>query len=372
MKRYIFAPLILAGLVQFAGPATGQQKKLTPAPKKAAALTVRKKAPPIDPTLGDNIDGEDLTIRRAAVDALGDRAGSVVVVDPSNGRVLTVVNQKLAFQGGYIPCSTIKLVTGLAALTERVVEPAALIHTTRYTTFNLTTAIAHSDNNYFGILGTRLGFERVQKYAQMLGLGEKAGLDIPEEQAGAIPVEPPKAGGMVLQTAYGEGFLVTPLELASLVTAIANGGTLYYLQYPRTQAEIDGFAPKVKRQLDLAPTSIQDLKEGMRGAVDYGTGRLANDPAEAIYGKTGTCTDFRMYSHMGWFGSFNDVDHNRLAVVVMLTGPGSRMTNGPVAAGVAGSIYRALSDQQYFVASSASPKKEGDLEIITSYPVRDR
>jgi len=70
-----------------------------------------------DSTLNDNVDGEDLEIRRAAVEALGPYNGSVVVVDPTTGRILTIVNQHLALQGGFIPCSTIKLVAALAALT---------------------------------------------------------------------------------------------------------------------------------------------------------------------------------------------------------------------------------------------------------------
>ena len=97
----------------------------------------------------------------------------------------------------------------------------------------MTTALARSNNAYFGALGSRLGFERVSRYAHMLGLGEKAGLDIAGEQPGDVAAEPPK-GGMILMTAYGEGIQMTPLELAALLSAIANGGTLYYLQYPHT------------------------------------------------------------------------------------------------------------------------------------------
>ena len=76
---------------------------------------------------------------------------------------------------------------------------------------------------------------------------------------------------------------MTPLELAALLSAIANNGTLYHLQYPRTQSEIEWFVPKVKRQLELAPNSIADIKFGMRGAVDYGTaqaGQLRSQRAD--------------------------------------------------------------------------------------------
>src|ERR1017187_5612449 len=248
MKGYFFVPLLLVGLLQNAVPAAGQARTAAPAPatrKTPAKRPVRRREPVVDPTLGDNVDGDDLTIRRAAVAALGTMNGSVVVVDPANGRVLTMVNQKLGLTSGFIPCSTIKLVTSLAALTEHVVSRDTSIYTSRYVSYNLSTAIAHSNNQYFSILGTRLGFERVMHYAQMLGLGEKAGLEVPGEQPGVVPEEPPKAGGMGLMTAFGEGFRMTPLELAALLSSIANGGTLYYLQYPRTESEIGQFSAKV-------------------------------------------------------------------------------------------------------------------------------
>src|SRR5262249_27539947 len=145
------------------------------------------------------------------------------------------------------------------------------------------------NNPYFAMLGKELGYDRVTQYARMLGLGEKAGLDIPGEQPGVWPDEAPKVGGMGMMTSFGEGILMTPLELAALLSAIANGGTMYYLQYPRTPAEIEQFAPKVKRELKLAPNGISDIKIGMRAAVDFGTGRRAGDPSEIILGKTGTC-----------------------------------------------------------------------------------
>jgi penicillin-binding protein 2 len=369
MKRYIFLPLILVGLLQNPlSNAVAQTKKSTSSSTRKKKTAARRREPAVDPTIGDNVDGDDLTIRRAAVAALGSVNGSVVVADPSTGRILTMVNQKLALKSGFIPCSTIKLVTSLAALSEHIVDRDMFIYTGRSVSYNLTTAIARSNNQYFAILGKRLGFDRVTHYAQMLGLGEKAGLDIPGEEPGTIPAEPPKNGGVGMMTSFGEGFLMTPLELTSLLSAIANGGTLYYLQYPKTQTEIDLFAPKVKRTLDLAPNGITDIKAGMRGAVDYGTARRANyDPTEPILGKTGTCTDYRVSSHMGWFGSFNEVGYHQLVVVVMLAG-GTKAVSGPVAAGVAGGVYRRLSEERYFAADNSIRKNDGLPEILTTHP----
>lgn len=371
--RQLLLPFAVAGLLvssqltiaQTKQSAGGTTKKKAPA-KKAAV----RPAPPVDPTEGDVVDGEDLVVRRAAVAALGTTRGSVVVADPNTGRILTIVNQRLGLQAGFTPCSTIKLVTSLAALNEHVVERDTVIHLTRYTSFNLTTAIAHSNNQYFATLGNRLGFERVTHYAQLLGLGEKAGFGIPGEQAGSIPATPPKVGGVGMMTSFGEGFLMTPLELAALVSSIANGGTLYYLQYPRNNYEVEHFEPKVKRPLQLAAQDFSDIRVGMRGAVDFGTARRAGyDTSEPILGKTGTCTDFSSASHMGWFGSFNDVGNHQLVVVVMLAAV-NKSVSGPVASGVAGAIYKNLSEQRYFTAD-VTPKKPALPQILVSTPTAD-
>src|SRR5689334_11539500 len=101
MKRFFFVPAVVLTVLQLLGvAATTPHKKTTAATsksttKKKSAAVRRKLPPPVDPTLGDNIDGDDLTIRRAAVSALGGYAGSVVVADPNTGRILTMVNQKL-------------------------------------------------------------------------------------------------------------------------------------------------------------------------------------------------------------------------------------------------------------------------------------
>src|ERR1700676_1086203 len=150
MKKRFAVPLALLGLLHSIGSAA------TPARKGTRSSTVRKRRPappPVDPTVGDNVDGDDLVIRRAAVAALGGVNGSVVVVDPNTGRILTMVNQKLALKSGFIPCSTIKLVTALAALTESVVTLNTTVYTSHYVSYNLTQALARSNNQYFNILG---------------------------------------------------------------------------------------------------------------------------------------------------------------------------------------------------------------------------
>src|SRR5581483_8718068 len=204
-----------------------------------------------DSTEGDVIDGEDLEVRRAAVEALGAFNGSVVVVDSTNGRILAMVNQKTALSAGFQPCSTIKVSVALAGLSEKVIQPSTKLRLPGMGKMDLTYALAHSNNQFFATLGERLGFQKVAYYSRMFGYGEKAGLNIAGEQPGRYPAAPPANGGVGMLTSFGEEVLQTPLQLAALMTAIANGGTMYYLQYPRSAAEVANFTPQVKRRLEI-------------------------------------------------------------------------------------------------------------------------
>jgi cell division protein FtsI/penicillin-binding protein 2 len=274
----------------------------------------------------------------------------VVVADPNTGRILTIVNQKLALTGAYQPCSTIKLVAGLAALNEGIIDRETRLRLARNFSLNLTDALAKSNNPYFANLGEKLGFEKVNYYARLFGLGEKAGLNIEGESAGIFPQDKPRDVPVGMMTSFGEAIGLTPLQLTALVSAISNGGTLYYLQYPKSQEEASAFEPHVKRYLEIRQ-AIPEMKPGMMGAVDFGTAKRAMyDMNEPIYGKTGTCTDAR--THLGWFGSFNEVERNKLAVTVLLTG--GKAVSGPVAAGVAGQVYKNLSGHQFFSAGSGA------------------
>jgi cell division protein FtsI/penicillin-binding protein 2 len=291
-----------------------------------------------------------MQVRKAAVQALGPYNGSIVVVDPESGRVLSMVNQKLALSGGFEPCSTIKVITSVAGLSEGVIAQDSAIKIGRRTSIDLTEALAHSNNVYFATVGNRLGFEKVTEYARMFGVGEKAGLNIPGERVSPLPEEAP-ASGVGMMTSFGEGFYFTPLQLAAIISTVANGGTLNYLQYPMSQQEIDNFQPRIKRKLDIEK-QIPAIRPGMMEAVESGTARRAQfDPDQPIFGKTGTCTDNRSPTHLGWFGSFQEVNGRRLVVVVLLTG--GKKVSGPVASGVAGAVYRNLMDDGYY----AQPQK---------------
>lgn len=299
-----------------------------------------------DSTLGDRTEGEDLEVRKAAVEALGRHNGAIVAVDPETGRILSIVNQKLALTGAYEPCSTVKLVISLAALSEGIVNPLAEVRIGRRSYIDMTQALAHSNNFYFAKLGEKLGFARVVEYAKMFGLGQRAGFDIPGESPGSVANEPPRLG-VGRMTSFGTGIRWTPLQLASVVSAIANGGTLYYLQSPQTQEEVEKFIPRIKRQLNIDDL-IPEIKPGLMGAVEYGTARRAvYDPSQPIFGKTGTCTDTTNPGvHLGWFGSFTGVGNKKLVVVVLLTG--GYGVSGPIASGIGGRVYHYLEAEHYF------------------------
>jgi len=336
---------------KFAGTVATPSRTFKPVVRKKRVWSEWDEPTYADSTIGDNVDGENLEVRRAAVEALGKLNGSVVVSDPETGRILAMVNQKLALGNGFQPCSTIKVPVAFAALSEGVVERTTKVRIYGRTKMDLTYALAHSNNQYFAKMGETLGYDKVSYYAHLFGLGEKAGLDIPGEQPGFFPAQPPKNGGMGMLTSFGEEISLTPLQLSAIMVSIANGGTLYYLQHPRSQEEIAGFVPRVKRRLEIQ-NQIAEVQPGMRGAVEYGTARriqaITEDP---IMGKTGTCSDRR--THLGWFGSFGEVNGSRVVVAVLLTG--GKPCIGPAAAGVAGGVYKRLSDQHYIAARQNAP-----------------
>ncbi len=312
-----------------------------------------------DITSGDVTAGEDPVVRQAAIDALGNMNGTVVAIQPTSGRVLAMVNQKLALSSGAQPCSTIKLSVALAALSEGLISEDTEVSIGGRSRINLTTALAHSNNAYFEALGRKLGFEKVAYYAHQFGLGELAGYDLRGEKLGSYPDEviPDKLGGVGKMCSFGEGISMTPLQLGAMVSAIANGGTLYYLQHPTTPDEVANFQPRVKRQLDIAPL-IPEISDGMAGAVEYGTARSlrVNFNEEEILGKTGTCS--HAGTRFGWFASYANTSAGRVVIVVFLEG--GRPTFGPKAAEIAGRMYRNMYDHNFFIAGPTLPATEGN------------
>ena len=296
---------------------------------------------------GDITAGEDPVVRAAAIEALGNLNGTALAIDPSSGRILAMVNQKLALSSGAEPCSTIKVAVALSALSEGLVKADTPVNLGGHYSLDLTHALAKSVNLYFEVLGRAMGFERVKHYANEFGLGELAGYNIAGEQLGTYPDTelPAAAGGVGRMCSFGESISMTPLQLGALVSAIANGGTLYYLQHPTTADDIASFVPRIKRTLDIS-RFIPDLQDGMAGAVEYGTARSlrVNFHELPVFGKTGTCSNAG--TRYGWFASFSDSPMGSLVTVFFLEG--GRPVFGPRAAELTGLFYRSLWDRKYF------------------------
>ena len=310
-----------------------------------------------DPAKDDMTLDDDPVVRQIAVDALGHENGSVVAVDPATGRILAVVNQRMAFSSGFEPCSTIKPFVAIAGLQEGIITRDTMLQVGRRRYMDLTEAMAHSNNKFFEQVGSRLGFDRVVGYEQRLGLGQRVGFNIPEEQAGRLPAAPPAYGGVARMSSFGEGIRITPFQLASLAATLANGGTQYFLQYPRTDEDRQSFVPRVRAQFDIAPL-LPDLRDGMLAAVMYGTARRSYDPdGEQDLGKTGTCNDEGLGGRLGWFVSYADQTHPRIVIVVLLHGR-SRIISGPHASEIAGRIYRNLYSRNYFADAESTRRTQ--------------
>jgi hypothetical protein len=280
----------------------------------------------------DSTEGEDLQVRRAAVNALGNHAGTVVVMEAKTGKLLTVVNQEWAIKEGFKPCSTIKLVTGVAGLNEDVINDEGGIGDSN-SGMKLDYAIAKSNNAYFQRVGSNLGNAKMIDYAKRLGLGEPTGINAEGETAGKLPY----GNNNARIYSHGDDFEVTPLQLAVVVSALSNGGKKVVPYIPRSRVERTAFRPKPAEALDVPRARFERMLPGMIGAAEYGTAHRGVDASMGVAGKTGSCIG--KGSWVGLFASVAPVEDPKYSVVVITRGQSER---GRVAASIAGQIYETL------------------------------
>lgn len=280
----------------------------------------------------DETLGEDLEIRRVAREALGSAAGTVVVMDAQTGRIYTIVNQDWGIREAFKPCSTIKLVTGVAGYSENLIRPNGNLQIGAYR-LGLDDALAFSNNAYFQKVGANLGSEKLISYARRLGLGEKTGINAENETAGRLPYgnENPRI------YSHADDFRTSPLQLAVMVSALTNGGKLLIPRIPRSSREKISFNGFWQREIGLASSIYKRVIPGMIGAVDRGTARRMEKSSMSIGGKTGSCIADRTW--VGLFASVAPVENPRFAVVVITKGQYAR---GKHSAAIAGKIYEAL------------------------------
>ena len=287
----------------------------------------------------------DLAIGEAARSGLGRAQGAVVAMDPRTGRVHALVNPSLGMQRAFQPCSVFKIVVGIAGLSEGVITPDTTHHCRKgcwmwagHGAINLERALAVSCNPYFEWVGEQLGYEKVQRYAHLLGLGEPSGINLTGEAAGRVPefVKPSAVGHL---SSHAEGVATSALQLAVLLSATVNGGVVLKPQISGP----DGFTATERWRLPEG-TRLEGLSNGFAGAVNEGSASAAFDPEIAVAGKTGTC------SALGWFASYAPADRPELVVVVFL-----KHGSGHGASAVAGRIFRQLFGSDAAPAAAGMP-----------------
>lgn len=284
----------------------------------------------------DNTEGEDLQVRQAAVAALGNRAGSVVVMEAQTGKVLTIVNQEWAARQPIKPCSTIKLVTGIAGLNEGIIDPNDGRTKDIPNRLDLDDSLAFSDNSYFQRVGSAVGNEKMVAYSRQLGLGRPTGVNVDNESPGSLPIgnHNPRI------YSHGDNFEVTGLQLAVMVSAITNGGRIVKPRIPKPSFDQVNLDADSRETVSIPPRNLRRVIPGMIGASEYGTARRNMDHDLGVAGKTGSCIGRN--SWVGLFASVAPVEDPKYAVVVITRGERER---GRHAAAVAAQIYRHLAPQ---------------------------
>ena len=286
-----------------------------------------------------------------------------------------------AIAGQYPPGSTFKLIPASAGLQEKVINRNTTLHCggvlyldsmgskwpfycwiypygSQHGDINVVSALAQSCDIFFYQLAggygdfAGLGLETLTRYARLFGLGQPTGIELSGEASGLVPSADWKrqnyheswTTGDTYNAGIGQGFdLVTPLQMANVVSVVANGGTLYRPQLIREIIDADGrvvrpFQPQVIRKLDLSPGTLATVREGMRLAVTGGTASSAGLPEIAVAGKTGSA-EFGEPNAKGqrpthaWFVGFAPYDKPEVAVMIFIEGGGEGSSKAaPVAA----------------------------------------
>lgn len=318
-------------------------KRRTAPRRSGRRVQMRRPPPPPSLVVPAGADANDMAVGEAARLGLGRVQGSVVAMDPHTGRVIAVVNPGLGVANAYQPCSVFKIVVAIAGLTEGVITPETTHDCNGgcwlwpgHGEVNLRRALADSCNPYFEAIGEQLGYEKVHKYAALLGLGTPSGINLDRETAGRVPafVSPSRVGHV---SSHAAGVTTSAVQLAVLLSATINGGTIFQPQVAPPQ----GFVKRERWRLSQG-TLLGQLSEGFLGAVNEGSAASAFDPDVIVAGKTGTCAG------VGWFASYAPADRPEIVVVVFVR-PGS----GHLASAVAGRIYQTLYKPPLSLGSTA-------------------
>lgn len=320
----------------------------------------------------------DINLEKEAEKAFGEKAGALVAIKPDTGEILGMVSKpsfdpnlftrgisrekwaaitedrknpmlNRALQSRYPPGSTFKIVTAVAGLEEKVITPDTRVECKGGINYgrwhfgcwrpgghgiiSLHRAIAESCDVYFYEVGRRLGIDKIYEYATSLGLGRKTGVELGKERDGLVPntkwkLENRKLPwflGETFNASIGQGYVaVTPIQLAVMTSAIANGGTVY------KPLLIKNSSPTISGRLNISPDILETIKKGLFGVVNEtgGTGYAAKSELVTIAGKTGTAQVVTQKSgshYVGekfrdhaWFVAFAPVEKPEIALAVLV------------------------------------------------------
>jgi penicillin-binding protein 2 len=346
----------------------------------------------------------DRRIQEAAERALAGRPGAVVAIDPRNGDILAMTSSPAfaldqftgsldrdewlrmvrdpmtplmnrALQSQYAPGSVFKVVVAAAGLQEGSLTPADHVHCNGefhmggwtfkdwkeggHGHVDLRSALIHSCNVFFYQAGLRVGADAIVRYARAFGLGTLPGTELGMEKAGFIPITSVSRrrqrrgwqAGDTVNISIGQGpVLVTPMQVARMMAAIANGGILWKPRLVERVERADGTlayasASKMTGQVNLSPVVLAFLRSALVGVVNEGgTGAAARLPGVLIAGKTGTAqsvakSDASKGQDHAWFASFAPANDPQVVLVVLVERGGK---GGQVAAPIARQIYQAI------------------------------
>jgi len=336
----------------------------------------------------------DKSLQEKAETLLSDATGALVAMNPNTGHILALASSPTfdqnafidgmsqeewdgmiknpmrpllnkAIQGEYPPASTYKIICAIAGLEDGVIDerttffcPGHLKYGNReyrcwkkggHGTVNITDAIAESCDVFFYQTGLKLGVDRLAFYAKAFGLGSRTGIQLDGEAGGLVPTTLWKKrktgvlwqGGETLSVAIGQGYnLVTPLQMAVVMSAIANGGflvtPLIVNRIENADGEVvDAVQPVMRGRIPLKTKTMQLVQKGLWEVVNgnAGTARIAKINGIDISGKTGTaqvfsrksgsvrkrgCTRNNIYKSHAWFVAYAPSASPQLVVSVIV------------------------------------------------------
>ena len=297
------------------------------------------------------------------------KRGTIIVMDPKTGEILAMTNKpdydpnnygefsqilwrNAAVSDVYEPGSTFKIVTASAALEEGVARPEDKFYDPGYAMVSgvrigcwyhgghgsqtFIQLLENSCNPGFVELGMKLGKDRFMKYIKGFGFGEVTGIDLPGEARGIL--DPSKVGPVELATiTFGQGISVTPVQLITALSTIANDGKLVQPHVAKAIVDKEGntvqeFSPAPLRQV-VSYETAQEMKKILESVVTNGTGGRGKVEGFRVAGKTGTAEKYSPGKYVVSYMGFAPVDDPKLAILVIIDEPTGGLIYGGTIAG---------------------------------------